>query len=167
METWSEVRSRIEPQPTSSISNHQIIQRGRTTMANTAVFGIYPTRASVENAVLKMKDAGFRYEDVSVLFPENLGSKEMATQKGSKAPEGGVTGAASGAVIGGALGWLVGIGTVTVVGLAPLVAAGPIVAALAGAGAGGAVGGIAGALVGLGIPEYEAKRFEGRINKGG
>src|SRR5258706_8088429 len=136
-------------------------------MANTAVFGIYPTRASVENAVLRMKDAGFRFEDVSVLFPENLGSMEMATEKSTKAPEGGATGAASGAVIGGALGWLVGIGTLTVAGLAPLVAAGPIVAALAGAGAGGAVGGITGALAGLGVPEYEAKRYEGRIYKSG
>ena len=136
-------------------------------MANTAVFGIYPTRASVENAVLRMKDAGFRFEDVSVLFPENLGSMEMATEKSTKAPEGGATGAASGAVIGGALGWLVGIGTLAIPGLGPLVAAGPIVGALSGAGAGGVVGGIGGALIGMGIPEYEATHYEGRVKKGG
>src|SRR5438552_2480458 len=136
-------------------------------MANTAVFGIYTTRLGVEDAVEQMKNAGFRYADISVLLPENLGTKEMVTEKQSKAPEGGATGAASGAIIGGALGWLAGIGTLAVPGLGPLLAAGPVVAALAGAGAVGAVGGVAGALIGLGIPEYEAKRYEGRVRKGG
>ena len=136
-------------------------------MANTAVFGIYASRAGVENAVGQLQAAGFRYADVSVLLPENLGSKELGTEKNTKAPEGAVTGAASGAVIGGALGWLVGIGSLAIPGLGPFIAAGPIMAALAGVGAGGAVGGMAGALVGFGIPEYEAKRYEGRVQKGG
>lgn len=134
---------------------------------NTAVFGIYPNRAGIEYALTVLKDAGFRNTDVSVLLPENLGTKDLATQKASKAPEGVAAGATSGAVIGGALGWLVGIGALAIPGLGPFVAAGPIVAALAGIGAGGAVGGFTGALIGMGIPEYEAKRYEGRIQSGG
>ncbi len=134
---------------------------------NTAAFGIYSTYSGVENAVDSLKTAGFRNTDISVLFPENVGSKDFAHHKGTKAPEGAATGAASGAVIGGALGWLVGIGALAIPGLGPFIAAGPIVAALAGAGAVGAAGGIAGGLIGLGIPEYEAKRYEGRIKKGG
>jgi len=136
-------------------------------MSNTAVFGIYATRAGVENAVRQMKTEGFRYTDISVLLPENLGSKEIATEKNTKAPEGAATGAASGAVIGGALGWLVGIGSLAIPGLGPFIAAGPIMAALAGVGAGGALGGVTGSLIGMGIPEYEAVRYEGRIKKGG
>jgi hypothetical protein len=134
---------------------------------NTAVFGLYSTVASADIGVDSLKTAGFRSTDVSALFPENLGSKDLAHQKATKAPEGAATGAASGAVIGGALGWLVGIGTVAIPGAGPLIAAGPIVAALAGAGAGGAAGGVTGALIGLGIPEYEAKRYEGRVRRGG
>ena len=107
--------------------------------------------------------------DVPVLLPENLGSKESATEKGTKAREWATAGAGSGAVIGGMLGWLVGIGALAIPGLGPFVAAGPIMGALAGAGAGvgGAMGGVTGALVGLGIPEYEAKRYEGRLQEGG
>jgi hypothetical protein len=134
---------------------------------NTAVFGIYPTKASVEKALDSFKDAGFRSTDISVLLPENLGTKDLKTEKSTKAPEGAATGAGSGAVIGGALGWLVGIGALAIPGLGPFIAAGPIMAALAGIGVGGAVGGFTGALVGLGIPEYEAKRYEGRIKSGG
>ena len=134
---------------------------------NTAVFGIYKTRGQVENAVDQMKSAGFRNTDISVLFPQNVGSKEFAHEKNTKAPEGATTGASSGAVIGGTLGWLAGIGALAIPGVGPLIAAGPIMAALAGAGVGGAVGGIVGALVGLGIPEYEAKRYEGFIKEGG
>ena len=134
---------------------------------NTAAFGIYPTQESVEAAVDALKCEGFRNTDISVLFPENVGTKDFAHKKATKAPEGAATGAASGAVIGGALGWLVGIGALAIPGLGPFIAAGPIVAALAGAGAVGAAAGIAGALIGLGIPEYEAKRYEGRIKKGG
>jgi len=134
---------------------------------NTAVFGIYPTRAAIETAVTNLRGAGFRSTDISLLLPENLGSKDLAVEKSSKASEGTAAGAGTGAVVGGALGWLVGIGALSIPGIGPFLAAGPIVAALAGAGAVGAVGGIAGALVGLGIPEYEAKRFDGRIRGGG
>jgi len=133
---------------------------------NTAVFGIYSQMSNLESALNELKVAGFRHEDISVLFPDNPGSKELATVKATKAPEGAAAGAGSGAVIGGALGWLVGIGALAIPGVGPLIAAGPIVAALAGVGAGGAVGGITGGLVGLGVPEYEAKRYEGRILKG-
>lgn len=134
---------------------------------NTAVFGIYPSYDAVERAVDALKSAGFRNTDISVLFPENAGTKDFAHAKGTKAPEGATTGAASGAVVGGTLGWLAGIGALAIPGLGPFIAAGPIMAALAGVGVGGAVGGVTGALVGLGIPEYEAKRYEGRLKKGG
>ena len=134
---------------------------------NTAVFGIYPNRDALELGIDALKADGFRNTDISVLFPENEGTKDFAHVKGTKAPEGASTGAGSGAVVGGALGWLVGIGALAVPGVGPFIAAGPIMAALAGAGVGGAVGGLTGALVGLGIPEYEAKRYEGRIAKGG
>ena len=134
---------------------------------NTAVFGIYRDYAGVENAVDALQAAGFRNTDISVLFPENVGTKDFAGKKGTKAPEGAATGAGTGAVIGGGLGWLAGIGALAIPGVGPFIAAGPIVAALAGAGVGGAVGGITGALVGMGIPEYEAKRYEGRVKEGG
>jgi len=136
-------------------------------MSKKSVLGIYSTRNSVENAVLAFKDAGFSNSDISVLLPENLGSKELATDKSSKAPEGAAAGGTTGAIVGGALGWLVGIGALAIPGVGPFIAAGPIMAALAGVGVGGAVGGFTGALVGLGIPEYEAKRYEGRLAKGG
>src|ERR1700687_2813011 len=134
---------------------------------NTAVFGIYSSYGQVESAVDALRAAGFRNTDISVLFPENVGSKDFAHQKGTKAPEGATTGAGTGALIGGGLGWLAGIGALAIPGLGPFIAAGPIMAALAGAGVGGAVGGVTGALIGMGIPEYEAKRYEGRIKKGG
>lgn len=134
---------------------------------NTAAFGIYRTRASVENAVDTLKAEKFRNTDISVLFPQNEGSKDFAHEKNTKAPEGAVTGAGAGALVGGGLGWLVGIGALAIPGLGPFIAAGPIMAALAGAGVGGAVGGLTGALVGMGIPEYEAKRYEGRVKDGG
>ena len=133
---------------------------------NTAVYGIYSTRHQVELAVDRMKAEGFRNTDISVLFPQNAGTKDFAHEKHTKAPEGATTGAGSGAAVGGALGWLAGIGMLAIPGVGPLIAAGPIMAALAGAGVGGAVGGIVGALVGMGIPEYEAKRYEGRIKDG-
>ncbi|MBV9572542.1 MAG: DUF3341 domain-containing protein [Acidobacteriales bacterium] len=134
---------------------------------NTAVFGIYPDRASVEYAVDALRKDGFRNTDISVLFPHNQGTKDFAVEKNTKAPEGTATGATSGAVVGGTLGWLAGIGALAIPGIGPLVAAGPIVAALAGIGVGGAIGGITGALIGMGIPEFEAKRYEGRIKDGG
>jgi hypothetical protein len=134
---------------------------------NTSAFGIYPNRAALEMGIQALRDANFRNEDISVLLPENVGSKDFAHEKDTKAPEGATTGAGTGAVIGGVLGWLAGIGAVAIPGLGPFIAAGPIMAALAGLGAGGAAGGIVGGLVGLGIPEYEAKRYEGRIKEGG
>ena len=136
-------------------------------MANTAIFGIYPDRLSTENAVAALKEAGFRNTDVSVLFPENVGTKDFAHEKSTKAPEGVTAGASSGAVIGGTLGWLVGVGALAIPGLGAFIAAGPVMSALAGVGAGSVVGGFAGALIGMGIPEYEAKRYEGRIKGGG
>jgi hypothetical protein len=134
---------------------------------NTAVFGIYTDRSSVDRAVEALKAAGFSNNDVSALFPENQGTKDFAHEKNTKAPEGATTGAGTGALLGGGLGWLVGIGALAIPGLGPFIAAGPIMAALAGAGVGGAVGGLTGALIGMGIPEYEAKRYEGRVKDGG
>jgi hypothetical protein len=134
---------------------------------NTAVFGIYPDRFSVEEVVEHLRAAGFRNTDISVLFQDNQGTKDFAHEKNTKAPEGVTTGVVAGGIAGGVLGWLVGIGALAIPGLGPLIAAGPIVAALAGAGAVGTVGGFVGALAGMGIPEYEAKRYEGRIRDGG
>jgi hypothetical protein len=134
---------------------------------STVVFGIYPNRTSAENAVDALKAASFRNTDISVLLPEGAGTKDFAHEKSTKAPEGATTGAGTGALLGGGLGWLVGIGALAIPGLGPFIAAGPIMAALAGAGVGGAVGGLTGALIGMGIPEYEAKRYEGRVKDGG
>jgi len=133
----------------------------------TAVFGIYPSYANVESGVDGLKAAGFSNRDISVLFPESAGSRDFAHQKATKAPEGATAGAGTGVVLGGAMGWLLGVGALAIPGLGPFIAAGPIMAALAGAGVGGTVGGITGALVGMGIPEYEAKRYEGRVKGGG
>ena len=133
----------------------------------TAVFGIYSTRSAAENAADAIIKAGFSASDISVLLPENLGARPIATEKATKAPEGATTGGTTGLALGGALGLLAGIGALAIPGVGPLIAAGPIMATLAGMGVGGAIGGVTGALVGLGIPEYEAKRYEGRIQKGG
>jgi hypothetical protein len=134
---------------------------------NIAVFGTYPHRASFEYALGALKKEGFRDTDVSVLLQENPGTKDLVTQKSTKAPEGAATGAGSGAVVGGALGWLAGTGALAIPGLGPFLVAGPVVATLAGIGVGGTLGGLTGALLGLGVPEYEAKRYRGRIEKGG
>ena len=132
------------------------------------VFGIYSTRAGVENGADALVRAGFPSPDISVLLPENLaGTKQMGTEKATKAPEGTAAGATTGGVIGGALGVLAGVGLLAIPGLGPFIAAGPIMAGLAGLGVGGAVGGVTGALIGAGIPEFEAKRYEGRLQKGG
>jgi uncharacterized membrane protein len=136
-------------------------------MANTAVFGMYSSRGQVVMAVDHLRAAGFRAQDISILFPDNVGTKDLGHEKHSKAPEGTAAGATSGAVIGGTLGWLVGIGALAIPGLGPFIAAGPLMAALSGAAVGGAVGGLTGALIGMGIPEYEAKRYEGLIKDGG
>jgi hypothetical protein len=132
------------------------------------VFGIYSTRMGVENGIDALVRAGFPSPDISVLLPENLaGTKEMGTEKATKAPEGVTAGVTAGGVIGGALGVLAGVGMLAIPGLGPFIAAGPIMAGLAGLGVGGAVGGVTGALIGSGIPEFEAKRYEGRLQHGG
>jgi hypothetical protein len=132
------------------------------------VFGIYTTRVAVENAMDSLMKAGFPASDISVLLPESLGGpKDMGTEKATKAPEGTAVGATTGGVIGGTLGLLAGVGLLAIPGLGPFIAAGPIMAGLAGLGVGGAVGGATGALIGMGIPEFEAKRYEGRLKSGG
>jgi hypothetical protein len=134
---------------------------------NTAAFGIYQSRAAAEVAVDELRSAGFSNDDVSVLMADKQGSKDFAAEKNTKAPEGAVAGVGVGGTVGGTLGLLAGIGALAIPGVGPLIAAGPIMGALAGLGVGGAVGGLVGALVGLGIPEYEAKRYEGRVKDGG
>src|SRR5712671_7492991 len=134
---------------------------------NTAAFAIFPSRTEAERAVNDLTSAGFSNQDVSVLMADRQGAKDFAAEKNTKAPEGATTGAGVGGAVGGTLGLLAGVGALAIPGVGPLIAAGPIMGALAGAGALGAVGGIVGALVGMGIPEYEAKRYEGRIKSGG
>jgi len=134
---------------------------------NISAFGIYPDQGTVADAVEALKGAGFRSTDVSVLYPENLGSKDFGHERHSKAPEGAVAGGSAGAVVGAALGWVVGAGAFFVPGLEPIAAAGPVMGMLGGMGVGVTLGGLTGALVGSGVPEYEAKRYEGRIRKGG
>jgi hypothetical protein len=134
---------------------------------NTAVFGLYATPATAENGVDHLITLGFGNEAISVLMPDDESTRAFAHQKNTKAPEGTTAGATTGGVIGGTLGVLAGLGALAIPGIGPLLAAGPIVAALAGVGAGGVVGGLIGALVGMGIPEYEAKRYEGAVRDGG
>jgi uncharacterized membrane protein len=134
---------------------------------NTAVFGIYPSVQAAERAVDALITSGFSNEDISVLLADTRSTKEFAHHKDTKAPEGTTVGATTGGVIGGTLGLLAGIGALAIPGVGPFIAAGPIMAGLAGLGVGGAVGGLVGALVGMGIPEYEAKRYEGRVKNGG
>src|SRR5450631_2324318 len=133
----------------------------------TAVFGIYPSVAQAERAVDTLVGDRFSHSDVSVLLPDHQGSKDFAHEKHTKAPEGTTTGVATGGAVGGTLGLLAGIGALAIPGVGPFIAAGPIMGALAGLGVGGAVGGLIGALVGMGIPEYEAKRYEGHLKTGG
>lgn len=134
---------------------------------NTAVFGIYRTVGQAEETVNRLVAAGFSNDDISVLLPDNDSTKEFAHKKDTKAPEGTTTGVTAGGAIGGTLGLLAGIGALAIPGVGPFIAAGPIMGTLAGMGVGGAVGGLIGALVGMGIPEYEAKRYEGRVKEGG
>jgi hypothetical protein len=135
--------------------------------SNTAVFGIYHSRAAAERGADALMAAGFRSADISVLMADTQSTREFAHEKNTKAPEGATTGAVAGGAIGGTFGLLAGIGAIAIPGLGPLIAGGPIVAILAGAGAGGAIGTLVGALAGMGIPEYEAKRYEGRVKNGG
>ncbi len=132
------------------------------------VFGIFQNRTALEACVDSLRANGFRSEDVSVLMPSKGDTTTFAHEKGTKAPEGAAIGGGTGAVLGGAMGWLVGIGAVaTIPALGPFIAAGPIMSALAGVGVGGAIGGVAGALAGIGIPEFEAKRYEAYVKDGG
>jgi len=133
----------------------------------TAVFGIYRSVSAAERAVDMLVQQGFSSADISVLLPDNRGTRDFAHEKDTKAPEGTTTGVTTGGVIGGTLGVLAGIGALAIPGLGPFIAAGPIMGGLAGLGVGGAVGGLIGALVGMGIPEYEAKRYEGHLKSGG
>lgn len=135
-------------------------------MSTKAVFGIVPTEAAAEQIAVNLKAAGFRADDISVLFPDKNATRDFAHEKNTKAPEGAATGAGTGGVLGGGLGWLVGIGSLAIPGLGPFIAAGPIMAALGGAAIGAAVGGLTGALVGMGIPELEAKQYESKIREG-
>jgi len=132
-----------------------------------AVFGLFEHRYQVERAIDALFAAGFRNSDISALLPDVNATKDIAHEKHTKAPEGAAVGAAAGGVVGGTLGLLAGLGALAIPGLGTFIAAGPIMATLAGAGVGGAVGTLTGALVGMGIPEYEAKRYETFLNKGG
>jgi hypothetical protein len=135
-------------------------------MSKKSVFCIVTTRQQAEQIVDRLKALNFSNNDISVLFPDKETTRDFAHTKSTKAPEGIATGATSGGVVGGALGWLVGIGALAIPGVGPFIAAGPILAALSGAAVGATVGGIAGGLIGLGIPELEAKRYEGKIKAG-
>jgi hypothetical protein len=134
---------------------------------STAVFGIYINSLQVDEAVDTLRMGGFRTTDISVLIPDHRGSRDLVHEKNSKAPEGAAAGISAGAAVGGALGLLAGIGALAIPGFGPFIAAGPIMGALAGAGAVGTLGGVAGALIGLGVPEYEARCYEGRMRNGG
>ena len=134
---------------------------------NIAVFGIYKSTGSAEAAVDRLLAVGFSNSDISVLMPDAASSRDFAHEKNTKAPEGTTTGVTAGGAVGGTLGLLAGIGALAIPGVGPFIAAGPIMGALAGMGVGGAVGGLIGALVGMGIPEYEAQRYEGRVKDGG
>src|SRR5512138_2666327 len=136
-------------------------------MSKKSVICIATSEMQAAGIVDCLKDEGFSSNDISVLFPDKTGTRDFAHEKGTKAPEGAAAGAGTGAALGGAFGWLAGIGALAIPGVGPFVAAGPIAAALSGAAVGGTVGGLAGALVGLGIPEYEARRYEGKVKGGG
>jgi hypothetical protein len=131
-----------------------------------AVIGIVDTLDQARRIVADLRDHGLPADRVSVLFPDRQGTRDFAHEQSTKAPEGATAGAGTGGVLGGALGWLVGAGALAIPGLGPFIAAGPILAALSGAAVGAAVGGVTGALVGMGIPEYEAKQYEGKIRGG-
>lgn len=135
-------------------------------MSKKSVLCIATSRSQAERIVDELRLDGFSNNDVSVLFPDQETTRDFAHEKNTKAPEGAVAGVGTGSILGGALGWLAGVGALALPGVGPFIAAGPILAALSGAAVGAAVGGIAGALIGLGVPEYEAKRYEGKIKQG-
>lgn len=132
----------------------------------TAIFCLANSETQAVNIVTRLRSAGFSSNDISVLLPDRAGTRDFAHEQHTKAPEGAVTGVGAGGVLGGALGWLVGIGALAIPGLGPFIAAGPIMAALSGAAVGAAVGGVTGALIGMGVPEYEAKLYEGKLKEG-
>jgi hypothetical protein len=134
---------------------------------NTVIFGIYKSRTQAEHAVDRIAAAGFAHSNISVLLPHNRETGEIADEKNTEPPEGAATGVATGVILGGTFGVLAGIGAFAIPGAGPVIAAGPIIAALAGIGVGGAVGGVAGALIGMGVPEYEARRYESHLERGG
>ncbi|TVP82988.1 MAG: DUF3341 domain-containing protein, partial [Puniceicoccaceae bacterium] len=134
-------------------------------MSDKSVYAIAKTHTQTNRIVEDLKTAGFASNRISVLFPDKSTTKDFAHEKSTKAPEGAVTGGVSGGVLGGALGWIAGIGALAIPGVGPFIAAGPLAAAIGGAAAGAAVGSIAGALVGMGIPEIEAKRYEGKVKE--
>ena len=131
-----------------------------------SVFGILKTRSQAESVVERLRNAGFLSSDISMLFADTSGTRDFGIAHATKAPEGTTTGGTTGFVVGGILGWLAGIGSLAIPGIGPFIAAGPIMAALSGAAVGTAVGGIVGALVGMGIPEYEARRYESKLREG-
>jgi hypothetical protein len=135
-------------------------------MTKKSVFCIATSQDQAERIVASLKEANFSNQDISALFADKETNRDFAHEKNTKAPEGAVTGAGTGGIVGGALGWIVGIGALAIPGVGPFIAAGPIMAALSGAAIGATVGGIAGGLIGLGIPELEAKRYEGKIKSG-
>lgn len=135
-------------------------------MSKNSVFCLATSRAQAESIVDRLKAADFTHNDISVLFPDKGTTKDFAHEKNTKAPEGAIAGVGAGGLVGGGLGWIVGIGALAIPGVGPFIAAGPIIAALSGVAAGAAIGGIAGGLIGLGIPEIEAKRYDGKIKDG-
>ena len=135
--------------------------------ANTSVYGIFPDQTSISEAVNALRAVGFRTTDISILFPDNVGTKDFGHQKSSKAPEGAVAGGSAGAILGGMLGWFAGMGTLALHGLEPFAVAGPLMGLLSGLGLGMLAGSVSGAVTGATFPEYEAKRFAGRIRSGG
>ena len=159
---WQEVLDKT----TYRLTNTKKAQRKGKRMAKKSVFCLVRDEGQACRIVDEFKMAGFSNNDISALLPDKSSTREFAHKKSTKAPEGAVTGAGTGGLLGGALGWLVGIGALAIPGLGPFVAAGPLMAALSGAAVGGAAGGLIGALVGMGIPEFEAKRYESRLREG-
>jgi len=133
---------------------------------STSVYCLAADDAQASQLVRSLRAGGFSTDDISVLFPDQDGTRDFAHEKNTKAPEGAMTGVGTGGAVGGALGWLVGIGSLAIPGIGPFIAAGPLLAALGGVAIGATVGGITGALIGMGIPEFEARRYEGRIRAG-
>ena len=157
----------IAPRRNPSASPHAIHPLEKPiAMSKISVFCIANTRNHADKIVDQLKAADFSKNDISALFPDKSTTRDFAHEKNTKAPEGAVAGAGTGLVVGGALGWIAGIGALAIPGVGPFIAAGPIIAALSGAAIGGTVGGIAGGLIGMGIPEIEAKRYEGKIKEG-